>query len=197
MNHFSKTIYSFKVNDKQRELLNQAYMALDPAEPLAIKDFLLEILRRYLTLSENPATHELTSQKLMALEQENQQLKQALQTQPEPGPDNQEMIQELNQQIQELERENSRLSDLANANNDAGFSIIQLELQPIEIELLELICSQETRRTQQQITPDKLLLEMFLSYLARGTHDHFPIPQAQIAQIVKHHHSTLPNQDEI
>lgn len=53
---------------------------------------------------------------------------------------------------------------------------ILIEFQEVEELLIKTVCEAESNRTKKIITPELLLKNMFVSYLIKGTHDHFPIP---------------------
>lgn len=88
----------------------------------------------------------------------------------------------LHQQIEDLKEQ---LSQGLNLDPERQFIVT---MDPFTAYLMKVTCEGETKRLGDQITPENLLIQMFLSYYQFGEHEHFPFyfTRRQLSQLAEH-----------
>lgn len=94
---------------------------------------------------------------------------------------------QLHSQIEALQVQNNVLLDqISQSLNLTDLQFI-VTMDPFTAHIMEATCKGESERLSKEVTPDNLLLQMFISYYLYGEHEHFPFyfTRRQLRQIAE------------
>lgn len=81
---------------------------------------------------------------------------------------------QMHGQILALQQENDLLKEQISQGLKLSDRQFIVTMDPFTAHVMDTTCKGESERLSKEITPDILLLQMFLSYYIHGEHEHFP-----------------------
>ncbi len=178
------------------DLYNQIKQRAE-AEAVSVSDFITSLFTK--ELSEVPSKDQ--SEEIITLKAEKEKVEEflkALKTQLEEKENALEEIENfkkeynlLHQENYDLSEKNKQLQTQLQAYKDQEEQIltitsgeIRVSFDELELALLNFVCERETKRVNQEITPEKLLNKMFVNHAVKGDMYFFKQPtRAEIYQL--------------
>lgn len=145
---------------------------------LSISDYVTEIFENYLNFTEKnkelSEKNKEISERIKELEEALEENKQnSIQIQARDS----EKIKQLQTQLQAYKDQEEQILTITSGE-------IRVPFDELELALLNFVCERETKRVNEEITPEKLLNKMFVNHAVKGDMYFFKQPtRAEITQL--------------